>query len=67
MVISKVTAREKQIIRGLVNRLLKDLEKKLKLTGVSPKKRFRWDQNAIVNEIVEQVGGAVKLIVGRRR
>lgn len=61
MAISKVTAREKQIIRGLVNRLLKDLEKKFKLTGVSPKERFRWDQNTIVNEIVEQVGGALKI------
>lgn len=61
MAITKVTAREKQVIRGLVNRLLKDLEKKFKLTGLSPKERYRWDQNAIVNEIVEQVGGAIKL------
>lgn len=61
MAISKVTAREKQVIRGLVNRLLKDLEKKLKLTGVSPKERYRWDQNSIVDEIVEQVGGALKI------
>lgn len=65
MAITEVTAKEKQIIRGLVNRLLKNLEKTFKLTGLSPKERYRWDQNTIVNtiveQIVEQVGGAVKI------
>ena len=61
MAISKVTAREKQIIRGLVNRLLKALEKKLELEGIHITERYRWDYNAIVNEIVEQVGGALKI------
>lgn len=61
MAISKVTIEEKRIIRAEVNKLLKALEKKFNLRGLNSKERFRWDQDTIIVEIVEQVGGALKI------